>query len=374
MRERFIGFDPDSKAKTAYAPPAIMAAGRDFTNVPLIDVGGLVRAVSHSPGAIPQAHSATDAMHDAARAIDAACRASGFFYVENHGVDATLRARLERIARDFFGRSEAEKMAIEMAKGGSAWRGYFPVGAELTSGKPDRKEGLYFGRELDGSDARVRARLPLHGQNLFPTALPEMREVTLEYMRQVTQLGVAVMRGIALGLGLRQDYFELGPTRDPLILFRIFNYPAMPAVAEDQELPWSVGEHTDYGFLTLLAQDDAGGLQVRSKSTWVEAPPIANTFVCNIGDMLDRLTGGLYRSTPHRVRNLSGRARMSMPLFFDPGFDAAIEPIEHGLEISDDAGERWDQASVHAFQGTYGDYLLEKVSKVFPQLRRTAFT
>ena len=81
---------------------------------------------------------------------------------------ADTLSRVDAAARGFFALSEAEKMQIAMAKGGRAWRGYFPVGGELTSGKPDRKQGLYFGEELTAEDQRVRARLPLHGTNLFP--------------------------------------------------------------------------------------------------------------------------------------------------------------------------------------------------------------
>ena len=122
------------------------------------------------------------------------------------------------------------------------------------------------------------------------------------------------MRGVALSLGLAEDYFAAGYTADPTVLFRIFHYPPAPPASDD----WGVGEHTDYGLLTLLAQDRHGGLQVHAGTGWVEAPPIPGTFVCNIGDMLDRLTGGLYRSTPHRVKNVSGRERLSFPFFFDP--------------------------------------------------------
>ena len=94
------------------------------------------------------------------------------------------------------------------------------------------------------------------------------------------------------------------------------------------------------------------------------------SFVCNIGDMLDRMTGGLYRSTPHRVRNPAPRDRLSFPFFFDPNFFAPVQPIDlSGQNLpSDDRDDRWDKASVHAFKGTYGDYLLAKVGKVFPQL------
>jgi isopenicillin N synthase-like dioxygenase len=91
--------------------------------------------------------------------------------------------------------------------------------------------------------------------------------------------------------------------------------------------------------------------------------------VCNIGDMLDRLTGGYFRSTPHRVRNVSGRERFSFPLFFDPAFDAEIVPLPaYSAHRNDDGGERWDRANVHDFSGTYGEYLIGKVSKVFPEL------
>jgi isopenicillin N synthase-like dioxygenase len=325
----------------------------EFSRVPVIDVAPLVN------------HTAERAK--AAEQIGTACRECGFFYIAGHGVDESLCRQLEALSRRFFDQSEAEKMRIAMSRGGGAWRGYFPVGGELTSGKPDRKEGLYFGAELAADHPAVLAGKPLHGPNLFPE-IPGFRETVLRYIDSLTQLGRALMSGILFGLGLDQNYLPELSIANPLILFRIFNYP--PAT-EDGDMPWGVGEHTDYGLLTILRQDDTGGLQVKSRSGWVEAPPIPGTFICNIGDMLDRLTRGIYRSTPHRVINTSKRNRLSFPFFFDPNFDARIPPIqdlEHGAP--DDFRERWDQASVHQFSGTYGDYLLNKVSKVFPELRK----
>jgi isopenicillin N synthase-like dioxygenase len=186
-------------------------------------------------------------------------------------------------------------------------------------------------------------------------------------MTALTRLGHRLMAGIALSLGLQESYFADRYTREPLILFRIFNYPPPP----DPTL-WGVGEHTDYGLWTMLLQDDAGGLEVRSRSRWVPAPPVPGSFVCNIGDMLDRMTRGLYRSTPHRVRNPAPRDRLSFPFFFDPNFFARVEPIPlpDAAVPPDDRAQRWDHASVHVFQGTYGDYLLTKVGKVFPELRQ----
>lgn len=305
-----------------------------------------------------------------ARGIAAACRAHGFFYVVGHGVDEALGRRLETLSHRFFALPEDVKARYAMALGGRAWRGWFPLGGELTSGRPDWKEGLYLGAELPDEHPRVRAGVPLHGRNLIPgdDVLPGFRRTVLDYIAAVTALGHRVMEGIALSLGLPADYFAFRYTADPLILFRIFQYPSreVPAGVDAQH---GVGEHTDYGLLTLLRQDDVGGLQVRTREGWIEAPPLPRSFVCNIGDMLDRMTGGLYRSTPHRVAlNRSGRHRLSFPLFFDPDFDACIEPIRHA-EI-DDRAERWDGASVHAFEGTYGDYVLAKVGKVFPALQR----
>ncbi len=305
-----------------------------------------------------------------ARRIDAACRDTGFFYITGHGVPPDTIARLDAAARAFFDLPEDEKMKIAMARGGRAWRGFFPVGGELTSGKPDLKEGVYFGTELDATDPRVKAGVPMHGANLWPTAMPALKPAVLAFMEETTRAAHAVMRGIALSLSLDADYFERTYTADPTVLFRVFHYP--PARTHGKQDEWGVGEHTDYGLLTLLAQDDCGGLQVKARDGWIEAPPIADTLVCNIGDMLDRLTGGVYRSTPHRVRNISGRERLSFPLFFDPAFAAVIEPLPaHGAHARDDSNERWDRANVHAFDGTYGDYLLGKVDKVFPDLGRT---
>lgn len=299
--------------------------------------------------------------------IGAACRDNGFFYIVGHGVDPSLPARLEQLSREFFAKPTDEKLAIRMQLGGRAWRGYFPVGAELTSGHPDQKEGIYFGAELEASHPKVVAGTPLHGRNLFPAGLPGFRETVLDYLDAMTALGHRLMEALARSLGLDTDYFSRLYTRDPLILFRVFNYPALPEPATAPR--WSVGEHTDYGLLTILHQDDRRGLQVKSPRGWIDAPPIEGSFVCNIGDMLDRMTRGRYRSTPHRVRNVSGRDRLSFPFFFDPSWDAEIHPIETGRPIIDDRDERWDRASVHDFEGTYGDYLINKVSKVFPALR-----
>ena len=294
----------------------------------------------------------------AAGDIEQACRDSGFFYVTGHGVPASLRTELDALCREFFALPEADKGEIAMAHGGKAWRGWFPVGGELTSGAADLKEGLYFGTELAANHP-----LPLHGPNLFPHQVPGLRAAVLSYVEQLTAAGQQVLRGVARSLGLDTEYFAAGYTASPTVLFRVFHYPPAPPDAPG----WGVGEHTDYGLLTLLGQDDNGGLQVHTPRGWVDAPPLPDTFVCNIGDMLERLTGGWYRSTPHRVRNTSGRERLSFPFFLDPDFAAEVPPLPDRAVPG--GRPRWDGASPLAFDGTYGEYLTAKVAKVFPALR-----
>jgi isopenicillin N synthase-like dioxygenase len=146
---------------------------------------------------------------------------------------------------------------------------------------------------------------------------------------------------------------------------RIFNYPAI----EGPQNRWSVAEHTDYGLLTLVGQDHTGGLQVKTTDGWIDVPPVDNGFVCTLGDMLDHLTGGAYRATPHRVLNESSRNRLSFPFFMDPSWDWRIERLPLADEPErDDASTRWDRSSVHQLRGTYGEYILGKVAKVFPDL------
>jgi len=101
----------------------------------------------------------------------------------------------------------SDKLKIRMELGGRAWRGYFPVGAELTSGIADQKEGLYFGAERDESHLKVRARAPLHGRNLFPED-NDLRVIVIDYMDAMTALGRRVMETIALSHGLETNFFS----------------------------------------------------------------------------------------------------------------------------------------------------------------------
>jgi isopenicillin N synthase-like dioxygenase len=301
--------------------------------------------------------------------INEACRQHGFFYITGHEISDELQNEIVKLSKLFFDLPDDKKMKISMDKGGRAWRGFFPIKGELTSGKPDLKEGIYFGEELTATNPKVLAKTPMHGQNIFPIEFPELKPVVLEYMEKLTELGHHLMRGISLSLGLDENYFNAHFTHNPLTLFRIFHYPPNNTQIK-KDAPWGVGEHTDYGMFTILKQDEVGGLQVKSNGEWINAPYIKDTFVCNIGDMLDKLTEGYYVSTPHRVLNETGKERYSFPFFFDPNFDAPIKNIDlsHIANVTTQKVNRWDETNLHEFKGTYGDYILNKVSKVFPEL------
>jgi isopenicillin N synthase-like dioxygenase len=324
------------------------------SSVRTIDIGALVD---------PAPSNDESALDDVARSIDEACSSVGFFSISGHGVDPALAARIDRLARSFFDQPKELKANIAMPLAGRAWRGWFPVGGELTSGRPDRKEGLYAGIELPAEDPRVVAGIPLHGPNLYPATPAGLGPAIDEWFAAMSGLGHALMRALSRSLGLSDTWIHDHLTADPVRLFRIFRYP------NGDGSDWGVGVHTDYGLLTILMQDDCGGLQVRTDDGWVDVVPEPNTFVCNVGDMLERMTGGRWRSAPHRVRNTSGRPRLSFPFFFDPSWDADVIAIPTAGAPPSDADHRWDGRSVHEFTGTYGDYLLGKVSKVFPDLK-----
>ena len=213
-----------------------------------------------------------------------------------------------------------------MRHGGRAWRGWFPLGGELDVGRARQKEGLYFGEELGADDPRVRAGLPLHGAEPVPGAPAGLRDAVLEYIDPVTGVGHALLRG---DVARRSVSTRLVRPASHGRADRALPHLPLPADARDRRArpaAWSVGEHTDYGLLTSWRRTPRAGSRCAAATAGSTAPPIPDAFVVNLGDMLERMTGGRYRSTPHRVRNLGERDRLSFPLFLDPAWDAEVLP------------------------------------------------
>jgi isopenicillin N synthase-like dioxygenase len=261
-----------------------------------------------------------------AREIGRACGTAGFFQIRNHGVPAELIEAQYDWTRRFFDLPMAEKQAIGLA-GSMAGRGYEAIGDQRLdeNSAPDLKESYYCGVEHPADHPFVRAGLNSYGPNRWPGALPGFAAQMTRYLRAQTALGETLMRLLALSLDLDEGFFD--PTFvDPMITLRLLRYPPHPANARPDQ--FGAGAHTDWGAITILAQDELGGLEVLNPAgRWIPATPAPGAFVVNLGDMIPRWTNGRYRSNPHRVvnRDSAGRARYSIPCFFGPSYYSPVE-------------------------------------------------
>jgi len=297
--------------------------------------------------------------------------------VEREGVGDGRLARLRDASARWFAQPDEIRARDSMERFGRRWRGWFGVGGELTLGRPDGKEGYYLGVDLPEDDPRVRDGWPLHGPNPVPTGVPELAAAVRDWMDLATDVGHRVLAAVAEGLGLDRDWFRRTWCADPVVLFRIFRYPPLAAlpVGVGHRSARGVGEHTDYGLVTVLAHDGTPGLEVRPDDRWIPVPADPDHLVVNIGDMLERATGGHLRSTLHRVSS-SATERWSFPLFLDPGWDVRVDPLPLDADRFPPSAyhqRRWDgedplQDALFEGTWTYGEYLTRKVARVFPHL------
>jgi isopenicillin N synthase-like dioxygenase len=268
---------------------------------------------------------------DAPAEIRKACCETGFFYVAGHGIAQSLIDAQFDAARRFFALPLEKKLAIHM-KNSASTAGYEPIGGQILDSQdadaekapPDLKESFYIAMELADDHPWAKKRIRSFGHNQWPDGLPGFRDQMLAYQTAVRALGDRVLATIALSLKLPQDFFK--PFYDwPGTTLRLLRYPPHPQAAKANQL--GAGAHTDWGGITLLAQDALGGLEVRNvKDEWIRAEPIPGTFVVNLGDLMQRWTNGLYRSNMHRVKNNSSREdRYSIPFFYSPRPDSRIE-------------------------------------------------
>ncbi len=281
----------------------------EFTEIPVLDISPLI---------------AGEDTTDLARAFAKAYSETGFGYIVGHGIDPALRAAIFDACRRFHALPEARKQAIALDKN---HRGYIAINtstdvttdlAEVT--KPNQSASFMMMRE----DARADPGTYLSGPNQWPD-LPGFRETCETYVQAMQDLGGKLMQLALLALEIT-DHTILKAFDPPTLWLRLLHYPPQSPQAPDDL--YGSAPHKDFGCLTLLAQDDVGGLQVQTpKGDWVDAPPMADALVVNVGDMLHRLANGRLLSTPHRVINTTGRERYSVPFFYDPHVSTEIAPL-----------------------------------------------
>jgi len=280
----------------------------DAGSIPVIDVGPL------RDGSDPQSVS---------RALLAASQDPGFIYIKNHGIPDTVIAAARKLAYAFFRSDEAAKQRYAIDARHRGWLA--SGGAKMEDdAAADLKESFIWGYQDDqGFTPDDHA---LRGPNQWPDFVPEMEASAVDYVKHADIVARYLLQGFALGLELDRNFF-LRNCETPLSRAAFVYYPDQPEGLG--ESVFGVGPHTDFGVLTVLCQDDVGGLQVEnSNGVWIEAPPIEGTLVVNVGDLLERWTDGKFRSTPHRVINSSGRERLSLVLAFDPDPETLIDARE----------------------------------------------
>lgn len=287
-----------------------------LAGIPMIDMAA-VRAGSR------------DGLERAAREIREACTTIGFFYIKNHGVPQAAIDGAARAAREFFAHPIDVKRRVAV---NHRHRGFNSLGdaTMYQATKPDYKEFFSIGLELPEDDPNVVAGEALRGPNNWPDFMPSLRPALYGYYEAMGACGADLLRAIAISLDVDEHFFAQRYAKRMQRTQMVYYPPQPPQSDADQ---FGVAPHTDYGCITLLWQDNIGGLQVRelASQSWIDAPPIEGTLVINVGDLLARWSNDRFRSTLHRVINRSGQERYSIATFYDPTYAAVVDPRDLGV-------------------------------------------
>lgn len=284
----------------------------------------------------------------------------GFFYLENHPISLALIEDIFVMSREFFslGIEEKEKVSINNSP---HFRGFSNIGAEKTNGISDMKETLDFGTESNPVLRLGSSYSIMQGPNQWPLNPQKMKQVVLQYMENLSIIGNKIMEVVALGLNFPSNYFYHQFNINPYRLLRLLHYPKYMA---NQENVQGIGEHTDFGCLVILLQDKVGGLQVKSsKGEWVDAKPISNTLLINVGDMLSLWTNNYFKATPHRVKLNGEIGRISIPFFFEPSLDTVVYPLTLEKEIINNDLECLSKKII------YGEHIFEAFKRSFSRVK-----
>ncbi|OWB55044.1 hypothetical protein B5S28_g907 [[Candida] boidinii] len=273
-----------------------------------------------------------EAIKELVNQVRNACLDKGFFQLVGHHVEPSLQENMLNYSSKFFKLSPEDKLKVSKLNN-SYNRGYETVGSQSfeKDQTPDIKEGIYFGGEIPLDH-------PLFGKiNCGPNQWPELIEgskeeaenfqkAVMDYREQVLKLGTLVLKVIALGLGCDETFFNEFLV-DPIAIVRLLHYPKKDFVSESDR---GIGAHTDFGAITLLLQGEVSGLQVMEEETgeWIDIPPNQGAYVVNLGDMMQMWSNDKYHSNIHRVMNIPGKERFSIPFFINgnPNFEIKCLP------------------------------------------------
>ena len=310
---------------------------------------------------IPVIDFAKNSESDVVDAVGAACRDFGFFQVTGHGMRSQTIAGAFAAAKAFFALPMAEKRAISRDQDNA--RGYFD--RELTKNVRDRKEIFDCGHlaNPEQPDAHPDNRSQVDGFNQWPGSLPAFEPQMKVYLAANQALARRVLEAVSLSLGLARqritDFF--GPRHSSFL--RLNHYPLSDLLSEAEagtatELgDMALQHHSDAGVLTVLAQDDVGGLEVYHQENWIAVTPLAGALVINIGDLMQVWSNDRYKAPLHRVRPVRGVARLSMPFFFNPPYATLVSPLTEELgEARRYRPVPWGEFRGHRAAGDFADY------------------
>jgi len=321
-----------------------MNARGHFDHLPVIDISGMYS-------------DDVNIRKNTAHQLGEAARHSGFFYITGHGVEPNLRAQLIQQAKLFYALPMTEKMHSYIGKS-LAHRGYVPEGEEIYDPNiKDKKEAFDIGLELGLEDPEVKAGTPMHGPNVWPN-LDGLRENVSAYYAAVMQLGRLLFNAFALALDVPEDYFDTF-LKKPTSQLRLIHYPYDPDAKDGQ----GIGAHTDYECFTILFSTAPGLEVMNARGEWIDAPPVKDAFIVNIGDMLEIWTGGTFVATTHRVRKVS-EERYAFPLFIACDYHTKVAPL--GVYATEQACKQYAaiDAGAHLYAQTAQtfSYLMQQLA------------
>lgn len=329
-----------------------------FSEVPIVD---LAPAFSNEDAGRRQV----------AEAIAEAAGRVGFFYVINHGIAKSDIDAIFRTAMDFHELPLEAKMEVSMTKNKHA-QGYLH-GMSKGNDKninENLQEAFQIRRPLAPDDRDLLASKPLHEIIPWPSAMPDLKPRMLAYYEKVDALGYRLLDLFEISLGFDAGVLKKSFAKDMNSL-RLLHYP--PQRPDEPGIHLGARAHTDTNAFTILAQDFNGGLEVRNRDgDWVAVPPIADTLVVNVGEVLKVWTDGVFSSAVHRVINRSGRERYSIPFFMYPSYDALIQPLLKNPDPTNVAAEDLPTSFPRDKPFIYGEQKARNTARIMPRQAETA--